>query len=57
MSYRDSYTPASASAKLASTEGENWTFILAKQLGHPPAWSHTRSDYAYRSLSLIEADR
>jgi uncharacterized protein YndB with AHSA1/START domain len=58
MSYRDSYTPASASAKLASTEGENWTFILAKQLGHPPAkvWQALTDPKHLREWAPFDAD-
>jgi uncharacterized protein YndB with AHSA1/START domain len=37
MNARDTYRPGPARARLSKTDGDNWTFILAKQLRHSPS--------------------
>lgn len=58
MSLRDSYRPGPASAKLASTEGENWTFVLSKQLRHPPGkvWKALTDPKHLREWAPFDAD-
>ena len=58
MTDRDSYTPGPAGAKLANTEGENWTFVLAKQLRHPPekVWKALTDPKHLREWAPFDAD-
>jgi len=36
MTAREQYTPGPASAQLRETDGETWSFVLSRELRHPP---------------------
>ena len=58
MTLRDSYTPGPARAQLTRTEGENWQFVLRKQLRHPPAkvWKAITDPAHLREWAPFDAD-
>jgi uncharacterized protein YndB with AHSA1/START domain len=58
MMDRDSYSPAPAGAKLVNTQGESWTFVLAKQLRHPPekVWLALTDPAHLREWAPFDAD-
>jgi uncharacterized protein YndB with AHSA1/START domain len=58
MTHRDSYAPGPASAQLTRTEGENWQFVLRKQLRHPPAkvWTAITDPAHLREWAPFDAD-
>jgi uncharacterized protein YndB with AHSA1/START domain len=58
MSSRDAYKPGQPTAKLTSTDGDNWSFVLAKQLRHPPSkvWTALTDPKHLREWAPFDAD-
>lgn len=59
MSRRDDYNPAPADATLGEKNGDNWTFVLARELRHSPekVWQALTDPEQLREWAPFDADK
>lgn len=59
MSRRDSYAPGPAAGARVRKEGEKWTLVLVRDLGHPPekVWQALTDPAHLREWAPFDADR
>jgi uncharacterized protein YndB with AHSA1/START domain len=59
MSNRDDYEPGPAAGAEVQKEGEKWTLVLVRDLGHPPAkvWTALTDPAHLREWAPFDADR
>ncbi len=52
------YTPGTADATLSNQEGDNWTFVLAREFKHPPekVWQALTDPAQLREWAPFDAD-
>lgn len=57
-SEREKYTPGPPSAQITSKDGENWTFVLVKELRHSPdaVWAALTDPAQLREWAPFDAD-
>ncbi|HWW17944.1 MAG TPA: SRPBCC family protein [Candidatus Saccharimonadales bacterium] len=59
MNYREQYTPGPASGAQIQKDGEKWTLILVRELGHSPekVWQALTDPAHLRKWAPFDADR
>ena len=58
MTAREQYTPGPASAQLRETDGETWSFVLSRELRHPPekVWQALTDPAHLREWAPFDSD-
>jgi len=59
MSIRDNYTPGAAAGAKIRKQGDNWTLVLVRELGHSPTkvWQALTDPTQLREWAPFDADR
>jgi uncharacterized protein YndB with AHSA1/START domain len=59
MSLREQYAPGAATGAKIQKDGEKWTLVLVRELGHPPTkvWKALTDPEHLRQWSPFDADR
>ena len=58
MTHNDTYTPGPAAGAEVRKDGEKWTLVLVRELGHPPAkvWKALTDPTSLREWAPFDAD-